>query len=128
MISIRAKDINKYIREAMGRKFSAKDFRTWSGTLLCACALARQGIDPSEKPRGRKRKIIAAIEETAAALGNTPAVSRDSYICPSVITAFEKGRIITDYFGNAEKLIHYRGIKLHKAEKSLLRLLKEETS
>ncbi|SRR5712692_1606485 len=127
MISVKAKHVNECIREAMGRKFSAKDFRTWSGTLLCACALARQGIDGNEKPRGRKRKIIAAIKETAEALGNTPAVSRDSYICPSVITAFEKGRIITDYFENAEKLIRYRGTKLHKAEKSLLRLLKEET-
>jgi hypothetical protein len=62
-----------------------------------------------------------------------PSATRQRFLAmpisaPSVITAFEKGRTITDYFENVEKLIRYRGTKLHKAEKSLLRSLKEVTT
>lgn len=125
IVDVKAKHINDYIREVMGTRFTAKDFRTWSGTLVCACALAREGNELNGNKRERNRKIVAAIKETAAALGNTPAVCRSSYICPSVITAFEKGRIMDAYFESFEKLISYRGVKLHKSEKALLRMLKE---
>jgi len=82
----------------MGEKFSAKDFRTWAGTLVCACALARAGTEITEKKPARKRKVVAAIKETAEALGNTPAVCRSSYICPEIINSFENGKIIDRYF------------------------------
>jgi DNA topoisomerase-1 len=108
----------------MGESFSAKDFRTWAGTLVCACALARVGTNPSEKPTARKRKIVEAIKETAEALGNTPAVCRSSYICPEIINNFETGRIIDHYFNSLQALITYRGKKLHAAEKSLLGFMK----
>jgi DNA topoisomerase-1 len=116
--------INAYIREVMGETFSAKDFRTWAGTLVCACALARVGTEVIEKPACRKRKVVAAIKETAVALGNTPAVCRSSYICPEIINGFETGKIIDNYFNTLEALMTYRGRKHHAAEKSLLRFMK----
>jgi DNA topoisomerase-1 len=116
--------INAYIREAMGENFSAKDFRTWAGTLVCACALARAGTEVAEKESVRKRKIVEAIKETADALGNTPAVCRSSYICPEIINSFEEGRNIDRYFNNLDEIIKYRGRRLHAAEKSLLKFMK----
>ena len=122
-VDIQSRHINQYIKEVMGEKFSAKDFRTWAGTLVCACALARAASEASENGRVVKRKVVEAIKETAEVLGNTPAVCRSSYICPDVIDNFPK-RILTNYFTNVEQIITYRGYKLHPAEKSLLRLLK----
>ncbi|MEP6913222.1 MAG: DNA topoisomerase IB [bacterium] len=123
-VNVTRPHINSFIREVMGESFSAKDFRTWAGTLVCACALAKAGADITDKPTVRKRKVVAAIKETAEALGNTPAVCRSSYICPEVINSFETGRIIDHYFNTLNELITYRGRKLHAAEKSLLRFMK----
>ena len=125
LMDITARHINEYIREVMGR-FTAKDFRTWSGTLLCACSLAqRRNADPDHE-RSVKRMIVVAVKETAQALGNTPAVCRSAYICPAVISAFEHGKTINHCFASREQLIGYRGVRLHPAEKALLRLLKKE--
>jgi len=125
-VDVKAQTINAYIRDVMGSSFSAKDFRTWSGTLLCACSLARRRNEDPEHERSVKRMIVAAIKETAHALGNTPAVCRGSYICPAVIESFEKDKTITDYFNSLEQLGSSRSAKLHPAEKALLRLLKRE--
>jgi len=124
-VNVKRPHITEYIREVMGEKFSAKDFRTWAGTLVCACALARAGVDSTEKKTARKRKVVAAIKETAEALGNTPAVCRSSYICPEIINSFETGKIIDRYFNTLNELIAYRGKKLHAAEKSLLRFMRQ---
>jgi DNA topoisomerase-1 len=126
LVDVKAQTINAYIRDIMGNSFSAKDFRTWSGTLLCACSLARRRNHDPEHERSVKRMVVAAIKETAHALGNTPAVCRSSYICPAVIEAFEKDKTITDYFNGLEQLGSTRSAKLHPAEKALLRLLKRE--
>jgi DNA topoisomerase-1 len=123
-VNVTRRHINDYIREVMGEKFSAKDFRTWAGTLVCACALARAGVEPTEKQTARKRKVVEAIKETAAVLGNTPAVCRSSYICPEIINNFESGKVINNHFGTLDKLMTYRGHKLHPAEKSLLAFMK----
>jgi len=124
LVDVRAQTLNTYIREIMADSFSAKDFRTWSGTLLCACSLARRRNADPEHEGSVKRMIISAIKETARALGNTPAVCRSSYICPAVIQAFEKDKTISDYFKGHEHLASYRSPRLHPAEKALLRLLK----
>ncbi|MEP6740869.1 MAG: DNA topoisomerase IB [bacterium] len=123
-VDVKRRHITEYIREVMGEKFSAKDFRTWAGTLVCACALARAGSEIVEKKTARKRKVVAAIKEAAAALGNTPAVCRSSYICPEIINSFETGKIINRYFNTLNELMTYRGKKLHAAEKSLLNFMK----
>jgi DNA topoisomerase-1 len=124
LMDVKSRHINEYIREVMGENFSAKDFRTWAGTLVCACALARVGTEIVEKSAVRKRKVVEAIKETANALGNTPAVCRSSYICPEIINSFETGKIIDSYFNTLEELMTYRGRKLHPAEKSLLIFMK----
>jgi DNA topoisomerase I len=123
-VDIKRRHINEYIREVMGESFSAKDFRTWAGTLVCASALARAGTDQSENSAARKRKVVAAIKATAKALGNTPSVCRTSYIFPRVIASFEKGKTIERYFISTEEFMTYRGIKLHPVEKALLKLLR----
>ena len=110
----------------MGEAFSAKDFRTWAGTLICACALARAGTHETETKVGKKRKVVTAIKETAQILGNTPAVCRSAYICPDVLDSFERGKVIEPYSETFEELVNHRGARLHKAEKALLRLLKRK--
>lgn len=133
-VNVTRQHINDYIREVMGEKFSAKDFRTWAGTLVCACALARVDSETTEKPAGRekpsarKRKVVEAIKETAEVLGNTVAVCRSSYICPEIIESFESGKVINNHFATLDRLITYRGRKLHPAEKSLLAFMKRSAA
>ena len=121
---ITRRHINEYIKEVMGTNFSAKDFRTWAGTLVCACALARVDDEIPEKKTARKKKLVAAIKETAEVLGNTPAVCRSSYVCPEIINSYEKGRVIDNCSSKLEDLISYRGRGLQDAEQALLRFLK----
>ena len=72
-----------------------------------------------------KKKIVAAIKETAEVLGNTPAVCRSSYVCPEIILSYEKGRVINACSSSLEGLVAFRGYGLHKAERALLRFLKQ---
>lgn len=126
VVPVTRRHINEYIKEVMGEKFSAKDFRTWAGTLVCACALARDGkAGPvPASATGIKKRIVAAIKETSEVLGNTPAVCRSSYVCPEIILSFEKGRVINNCSSSLEDLVAFRGYGLHKAERALLRFLK----
>ena len=92
---IRSHDINDYLREIVGAEVSAKDFRTWHGTVLAAIALAvvePQGMSPS----GRKAAVARAVREVSEYLGNTPAVCRRSYIDSRVIDHFESGETISN--------------------------------
>ena len=89
---VRSGDINDYIQEALGSGFSAKDFRTWSGTVLAAAALAGEGKPTSDA--AAKRTIAAAVKTVATALGNTPAVCRRSYIDPRVFDRYRDGETI----------------------------------
>ena len=125
-VNVTNRHINEYIKETMGERFSAKDFRTWAGTIICACALARAGTELDEKLPERKRKVVAAIKETAEMLGNTPAVCRSSYICPAVIESFQRGSIIDSHFKTLEQFVAYRGRKLHEGEKAVLSFLKQK--
>jgi DNA topoisomerase-1 len=109
----------------MGDRFTAKDFRTWAGTLLCASELARI-IALDDGTTSPKKKVRLALDETAKVLGNTPAVCRSSYVCPSVIEAFEKGKVISTYFERTDELAAYRGAALHPVERALIRFLKSE--
>jgi DNA topoisomerase IB len=89
---LRSDDINAYIHEAIGDGFSAKDFRTWSGTVLAAAALAGEEKPASEA--AGKRTISRAVKTVAAALGNTPAVCRRSYIDPRVFDRYSDGETV----------------------------------
>jgi DNA topoisomerase I len=86
---VRSTDINAYIQEKLGDGFSAKDFRTWSGTVLAAAALAGEPAPKSEA--AARRTIAAAVESVAATLGNTAAVCRRSYIDPRVFDRYRDG-------------------------------------
>lgn len=87
--SVSSTDINNYLREITGGSFTAKDFRTWAGTLACAQAL--DGIERPASKTAVNRAIVAAIDEVASTLGNTRAVCRSSYIHPGVLDAFRDG-------------------------------------
>jgi DNA topoisomerase-1 len=90
---VKSSDVNEYVKEAAGADFTAKDFRTWSGTVLAAVALAVSA--PAQRGKGsRKRAKTRAIKEVAHYLGNTPAVARSSYIDPRVFDRFDGGLTI----------------------------------
>jgi DNA topoisomerase I len=89
---VRSDDINEYIQERIGEEFSAKDFRTWHGTVLAAVELAAVGAPGSKS--GAERAIREAVKRVAEQLGNTPAVCRRSYIDPKVLDCFRSGSTI----------------------------------
>jgi DNA topoisomerase-1 len=122
-VPVSRRHVNDYIKEVMGESFSAKDFRTWAGTLVCACALAREVNGERQSTTATKKRIVAAIKETSEVLGNTPAVCRGSYVCPEIIHAFEKGKAMNACATKLDDLVAFRGYGLHKAERALLRFL-----
>lgn len=124
---VKRRHVNQYIKEVMGERFTAKDFRTWAGTLLCANILARAGSDPSDSSSARKRKVVAAVRETAEVLGNTPSVCRASYIDSSVLDSFDRGKTIERHFETVEQLVTSRG-RLRASEKALRRLLRQRAA
>jgi DNA topoisomerase I len=89
--NIASDDVNAYIREASGGDFTAKDFRTWAGTVLAYRAL--RALQPGTGERDAKRNVVEAIRQTADQLGNTPAVARGSYVHPAVLEAYLAGSI-----------------------------------
>jgi DNA topoisomerase-1 len=84
-------DLNDYLREAMGGDFTAKDFRTWAGTVAAVDALSVMG--PAEDERQAARSVVAAVRQVAEELRNTPAVTRQFYVHPAVLTAYEEGTL-----------------------------------
>jgi DNA topoisomerase-1 len=118
---VKSEEVNAYIRAVAGDEFSAKDFRTWAGTVLAALALAQ--FERCDTKAQAKKNLVAAIERVAERLGNTPAVCRGSYVCPEIIHSFEKGKIINACATKLEDLVAFRGHGLHKAERALLRFL-----
>jgi len=91
-VDVRSEEINDYIHEHIGDEFTAKNFRTWHGTVLAAVALA--GEDRPRSEAAAKRAIARAVNEVSEALGNTPAVCRASYIDPRVLDRFRDGTTI----------------------------------
>jgi DNA topoisomerase-1 len=90
--TIDSSDVNAYLREITNDDFTAKDFRTWAGTVLAACALAERPVCRSATDA--KRQIAAAIEGVARTLGNTKAVCRKCYVHPAVVDAYVDGHTI----------------------------------
>jgi len=89
--AIDSADVNDYLREISGEDFSAKDFRTWAGTILAARFLREAAAAAEANTRGAKKQLLRAIARVAVELGNTPAVARKGYIHPSVIAAYLSG-------------------------------------
>jgi DNA topoisomerase-1 len=84
--TVSSADVNAYLREVAGPEISAKDFRTWGGTVMAAMALAEMG--PAGGPAAARRNIARAIRRTAARLGNTPPICRACYVHPDVLAAY----------------------------------------
>src|SRR5689334_8134391 len=108
----------------MGAAFTAKDFRTWSATLICACALAHQRESVNGSATGLRRTVAAAMRETAAQLGNTAAVCRSSYVDAAVPRAFAGGTVIARAVGDVTDLASDALRGRHACEAALLRLLR----
>ncbi|MBX4188576.1 DNA topoisomerase IB [Candidatus Saccharibacteria bacterium] len=83
---IHSDDVNEYIKEVMGEEFSAKDFRTWGGTLLASMELSQ--TERSHHIKEREKAVTECVKKVAQKLGNTPAIARASYIDPRVIKAY----------------------------------------
>ena len=109
---ITSDDVNAYIREAMGDAFSAKDFRTWAGTVSAARAL--RDMEAAASPADAKRKITVCVKAVAGLLGNTPTVCRSSYVHPAVFELYESGRITETLPGSETKGFEAALIKVLK--------------
>ena len=118
-----ADDVNTYLREITGRDVTAKDFRTWMGTMLAAAALRDMGPAPTK--RAAERNILAAIDRTAERLGNTRAVCRKYYIHPALIEAYLEGAVLPPLPEKVwqERRTHGPALRRHEAE--VLAFLKE---
>jgi DNA topoisomerase-1 len=84
-------DVNAYLETAAGERFTAKDFRTWAGTVLAYRAL--RALEPADGDRAARRGVVEAMRRTADQLGNTPAVARGSYVHPAVLEAYLDGSL-----------------------------------
>lgn len=121
----RAEDLNERLQELTGEEFTAKDLRTWNATVLAAAAFG--AADRPDDTRDRKRVEAAVMREVADELGNTPAVARESYVDPYVITAYHEGTTIrsalrADLAGLADDTARDR---LERAVARLLRGMRE---
>jgi DNA topoisomerase-1 len=117
------RDVNDYIKAAAGPEFSAKDFRTWGGTLSAAVELAELGC--CEDERRAKKNVAAAVKRVAERLGNTPTVCRSCYIHPTVLEAYERGRSVEEFRPRrARRLIQGRQPDYSVEELALLKLLR----
>jgi DNA topoisomerase I len=117
-----AQRLNDYIALYLGADFTAKDFRTWGGTLLAAIELAEHG--PVETQTEQKRVIAAVMRSVGERLGNTPAVARASYVSPAVVQQYLEGRTLVDFRPRDLRVVGARDIGLDAEEASLLSLLR----
>ena len=113
--------VNEYVRDTTGLDATAKYFRTWHATVLAAAALA-ETPEPGLTKASRKRAVAGAMKEVAAFLGNTPALTRSSYVDPRVIDAYEEGRTIERATRRSYDTTDERQAAL---ERATLKLLKE---
>jgi DNA topoisomerase-1 len=116
---VTSQDVNDYLREITGQDFTAKDFRTWAGTLLAALALNAQ--ESFETKKQAKANIKAAICAVAELLGNTPAICRKCYVHPAIIEAYLGG---TQIAGLRQAIKNAAKVNLHVVERAVLKSLR----
>jgi DNA topoisomerase-1 len=122
LVNLNGRKLNEYIREHMGEEFTAKDFRTWGGTLTAAIMLAEQGVEESET--AARRAVAATMRAVGEKLGNTPAVARASYVSPAVVEQYLDGRTIDDFRPRHLRVVGARDIELDLEEQAVLSLLR----
>jgi DNA topoisomerase-1 len=122
LYNLTGRTLNEYIQRYLGDEFTAKDFRTWGGTLHAAIALAE--IGPAETVTEQRRCLAAVMRRVASRLGNTPAVTRASYVSPAVVDQYLDGRTIEDFRPRHLRVVGARDIGLDREEQALLSLLR----
>ncbi len=120
---VKSRDLNSYIKEVMGGEFTAKDFRTWAGTLFAALKLAELGA--TEEKKIAEKNVLAAIDAVAERLGNTRDIARASYVSPKIIDHYLEGSVIAYYGEQIEEVIAAEQGDLTEGERALLDLLKK---
>ena len=120
--AVTPRDVNEYIKAATAPEFSAKDFRTWGGSLLAAIHLAEMGRGEDE--RQLKRNVVRAVERVAEHLGNTPAVCRNCYVHPAVFDSYARGLTIEEFRPRRLRRIRRREAEYTVEEAALLKLLR----
>jgi DNA topoisomerase-1 len=116
-------DVNRYLHEISGEAFTAKDFRTWAGTVLCAVAL--RDCEDWENETEAKRNVVAAVKEVASSLANTPAVCRKCYIHPAVIDTYLQGETLSTLWSATRKKLEHGPGGLTPDEEAVLTLLRK---
>jgi DNA topoisomerase I len=126
LYNLTSKRLNDYVKLYLGEEFSAKDFRTWGGTLLAATHFAeragRAGFP--ETTAAQKREVAAVMRVVSQKLGNTPAVCRASYVAPAVIEQYLDGRTIEDFRPRHLRVVKARDVELSPEEAAMLSLLR----
>jgi DNA topoisomerase-1 len=119
-------DVNAYLKEISGQDFTAKDFRTWAGTVL-ACTALRE-LEKADTAAAPKKNVVRAIEAVAGVLGNTTAVCRKSYIHPAVIDSYVDGSLLVTAARRAAPAFRKAGARLRPDEAAVLTLLQQRVA
>ncbi|GEO15589.1 DNA topoisomerase IB [Microvirga aerophila] len=124
--SVTSADVNAYLKEITGRDITAKDFRTWSGTVLAALALSE--FEEFDSDAKAKKNIRAAIEKVSSRLGNTPTICRKCYVHPEVFTCYLDGALLLEIQDEVQAELRENLSGLKPEEAAVLSLLQERLS
>jgi DNA topoisomerase-1 len=119
--SIDSSEVNGYLQHACGKDFTAKDFRTWAGTIQTALSLAETG--PAQSSTAAKKNIVDAVKQTAARLGNKPITCRNYYVHPAILESYMKGAMAGIHLPAAAHDPHETG--LHPEERAVMALIRK---
>lgn len=120
--AVKPSDLNDYLKSATSPEFSAKDFRTWGGTLLTATELAEIGAPLDETEL--KKNVVKAVKKVADQLGNTPMVCRSSYVHPTVLQSYGKGVTLDEFRPKKSRRINKTQADYETEEKSLIKMFR----
>jgi DNA topoisomerase-1 len=120
--NVTSADVNAYLKEITGQDITAKDFRTWAGTVLAALALKE--VESFDTAAQAKRNLRAAIERVAARLGNTPAICRKCYVHPEVLNSYLDGSLVLEIKSQVESELRDKLTGLQPEEAAVLALLR----
>lgn len=121
--TVESTDINAYLRRVTGQEFTAKDFRTWAGTVVAASTLRELGGYASETQA--KRNVVEAVKAASDKLGNTPTICRKCYVHPAVIDTYMNGALLTAALGRSERRLTDGPNGLDADEAVVLALLRQ---
>jgi DNA topoisomerase I len=124
VVPIASEDVNDYLQTVSGQPFTAKDFRTWAGTILAAIALGK--MEEVDSQAMAKRNVVTAIEAVAGMLGNTVAICRKCYIHPAITVSYLDGTLAGTLRAKADSQIAHHLDELKPEEAAVLALLRQE--